>query len=172
MSETKPVAWGAWSDFEQRVIAATTDQMKADTYDGVGDITIIPLCPASALTSLMEENERLKAAYENQERANVYLNETITETAARAQAAEKACDEWSEVSQRNYQRAKAAEQRVKDAVKVLEQQSKALEPLANSVFNDNGDISVNYPVRFTSEHCIAAYFADRAARAFIKEAGE
>lgn len=60
MGDAKPVAWGAWSDFEQRIIAATTDQMNADTYDGVGDITIVPLYPASAIAALSAENERLR----------------------------------------------------------------------------------------------------------------
>ena len=55
----EPVAWGAWSDFEQKVIAATTDKMKADTYDGHGDISIHPLVRLSdAQAALAASEER------------------------------------------------------------------------------------------------------------------
>lgn len=56
---SEPVAWGAWSNFEQRVIAATTDKIKADAYDGRGDIDIFPLY---AVPQPAAENDRLRAA--------------------------------------------------------------------------------------------------------------
>jgi hypothetical protein len=116
---------------------------------------------ASALASLMEENAALAA------HACIFLDgsgltgdehgNSICLMQRRAEAAEA--------------RAKAAEQRVKDMVKVLGKQIKALQPLSNAVFNDNGAITVAIPY-ITSEHCIEAYFTERAARDFIKEVGE
>lgn len=56
----EPVAWGAWSGFEHRVIATTTDKMKADTYDGQGDIDIVPLYLAPPPPADKAEIERLR----------------------------------------------------------------------------------------------------------------
>lgn len=65
-----------------------------------------------------------------------------------------------------------AEALLKEAGPVIDKLRTALLPLCNAVFNDNGDISVNYPVSFTSEHCISAYFAERAARSLMSKIGE
>lgn len=56
----EPVAWGAWSGFEHRVIATTTDKMKADAYDGQGDIDIVPLYLAPSPPADKAEIERLR----------------------------------------------------------------------------------------------------------------
>jgi hypothetical protein len=51
--------------------------------------------------------------------------------------------------------------------KALEQAERALKPLADAVFNDNGDMTVNLPSP-TSEECIAAYFVERRIAAAIR----
>ena len=38
----------------------------------------------------------------------------------------------------------------------------AVEPFANRVFNDNGDVTVTDIYKLTADNCIAAYFAYRA----------
>lgn len=70
--------------------------------------------------------------------------------------------------------AKAAEARIAelekklaDAERVISKQRDALQPLFDSVFNDNGDITVNLSMP-SGEEFIAAYFADRAARAYME----
>lgn len=55
----EPVAWGAWSGFEHRVIATATDKMKADAYDGQGDIDIVPLYLAPPAPADKAEIKRL-----------------------------------------------------------------------------------------------------------------
>lgn len=75
------------------------------------------------------------------------------------------------------ERAKAAagiriaelEKRLADAERVISKQRDALQPLYDAVFNDNGDITVNLSMP-TGEEFIAAYFADRAARAYMEKA--
>lgn len=44
----------------------------------------------------------------------------------------------------------------------------ALAPFAGCIFNDNGDITVNFRA-FTAENLIAAYFAHKRARALTQE---
>lgn len=44
----------------------------------------------------------------------------------------------------------------------------ALAPFANCIFNDNGDITVNFR-SFTADELIAAYFAHKRARALTQE---
>jgi hypothetical protein len=67
MSETKPVAWRLrWiypATGQATSWAATTDEYVAQQKERDG-IEVDPLYPASAITSLMEENERLKAERE------------------------------------------------------------------------------------------------------------
>lgn len=199
MSETKPVA-RVWRVIEQGqpktywVAEGTGDEagwkVLAEKQPDRFSLEYCDLYPASAITSLMEENRKETFRADSNHRAmlrhaeassaksveiqnlKAYIDkmtgevqDAIARERERAEAAEKR-------ALNNEARAQAAEQKLAEAVKVMEQQSKALEPLSNAVFNDNGEISVSYPVSFTSEHCIAAYFADRAARCFIKEAGE
>ena len=91
MMET--VAWGAWSDFEQRIIAATPDKIKADTYDGQGDISIhalVRLSDAEArITKLLQDYD---AAYNrglrDGNRQSVEQQQAIHAAEARAEAAE------------------------------------------------------------------------------------
>ena len=59
------------------------------------------------------------------------------------------------------------EKRLADAERVISKQRDALQPLSDAVFNDNGDITVNLSMP-TGEEFIAAYFADRAARAYME----
>lgn len=62
-------------------------------------------------------------------------------------------------------RSAALELRLAEAERVIATQADALSPLSNAVFNDNGDMTISSPF-VTSEHCVSAYFADRAARAW------
>ncbi|NGO63912.1 hypothetical protein G6N76_09510 [Rhizobium daejeonense] len=59
----------------------------------------------------------------------------------------------------------ALELRLAEAERVMEQQTSALLPLSNAVFNDNGDMTTSEPL-INSEQCVSAYFAGRAARAW------
>lgn len=93
----------------------------------------IPLYPASAIAALMEENERLAAELDR-------AAETQKQWAAEAEA---------------------AEQKLADAVKVLE-------PFANYIIPDPDPNSVSGE-RFGEKPELAHF---RAARRFIKEAGE
>lgn len=77
---------------------------------------------------------------------------------------------WKKRAEEEEARAEAAEALLKEAGPVIVKLRKALEPLVNSVFNDNGDITVTV-THITHEHCEAAYFADRAARAIHHKIG-
>lgn len=55
-------------------------------------------------------------------------------------------------------------ERLREALKEAE---RALKPLADAVFNDNGDMTVSLPSP-TSEECIAAYFVERRIAAAIR----
>ncbi len=59
----------------------------------------------------------------------------------------------------------ALELRLAEAERVIEQQTSALLPLSNAVFNDNGDMTISVPI-INAEQCVSAYFAGRAARAW------
>ena len=59
------------------------------------------------------------------------------------------------------------EKRLATAERVISKQRDALHPLSDAVFNDNGDITVNLSMP-TGEEFIAAYFAVRAARAYME----
>lgn len=115
-------------------------------YDA-GEVRLIALSEwceiidaASALTALREENERLE---------NLCMVLEAEKNDAEA-------------------RATAAEARLAEAMKVIVKQDAALSVLSDAVFNDNGGITVNIPT-VTYEHCVAAYFSERAARAFIEK---
>lgn len=49
---------------------------------------------------------------------------------------------------------------------VLQKATHALKPLADAVFNDNGDQTVTIP-SITAEQCIEAYFAEKHIRAAL-----
>lgn len=58
--------------------------------------------------------------------------------------------------------------RIKEAEAVIKRQGQALRVLADAVFNDNFDMTVSVPLP-SSEECIAAYFAERAAEKWLGE---
>lgn len=104
--------------------------------------------------------------------ANAELEAARAEEWRKRREAEASRDTMSAVAATFKAERDAAEALLKEAGPVIDKLRTALEPLSNRVFNDNGDISVNYPVNFTSEHCISAYFADRAARSLMSKIGE
>jgi hypothetical protein len=96
MSETKPVAYFVEYQFAYREWRETATLSEPTHVDGYPVRNIRPLYPASALTSLMEENERLKhdladadALIKAQQHDFAANNIRNAEDAARAQAAEQ-----------------------------------------------------------------------------------
>ena len=53
------------------------------------------------------------------------------------------------------------------AVKPLEKAAEALKPLADAVFNDNGDMTISPPL-INAEQCIRAYFAVKGIRSALE----
>ena len=53
-----------------------------------------------------------------------------------------------------------------DQMVVLQRAAEALKPLADAVFNDNGDMTVSVPL-LSAEECIQAYFAVKRIRAAL-----
>lgn len=217
MSETKPVAWmddgTTRTGSETTGFRVVTDETKASMPNASARNFNAPLYPSSAITSLMEENERLA---DEVERLRGYVDPSVMELTSikaltariaelerqphyiyigkdgkavkarvledRAEAAEARVAELEAMLQQTVEetsdeiaalmiRAQAAEQRVKDAVKVLDNAGGALSAMSDAVFNDNGDMTVRIP-SVTAEECISAYFAERSIQRFIKEAGE
>jgi hypothetical protein len=64
----------------------------------------------------------------------------------------------------------AAEASLARMREALEKADKALKPLSDAVFNDNGDMTVTAEMP-TYDECVAAYFASRKARAALSEQG-
>jgi hypothetical protein len=96
------------------------------------------------------------------------LGDEITELRARCEKAEAERDNADSAATFATAQAIAAESRCAELVKALEEAERALKPLADAVFNDNGDMTVSLPSP-TSEECIAAYFAEKHARAALSQ---
>lgn len=63
------------------------------------------------------------------------------------------------------------EARLEKAREVIERQQSALKPMSDAVYNDNGDMTISEPWP-VADQCVAAYWADRAARAWMEQNDE
>ncbi len=149
---SEPTWWIVQTDMG-KVIFHGSDKERAERVASIHSRDAEPLYPASAITSLMEENANWERLDEATNRQIQEWQQKAIDLCERAAAAEA--------------RAQAAEQRVKEAVKVLE-------PFAafDSVYDRNDDADP-VMVALDDGRSIRANVGDiRAARRFIKEAGE
>jgi hypothetical protein len=107
-------------------------------------------------------NELARLAYSSDEHFTVWK-----ELLARAQTAEALAETNQFWAEKEHAEGVRLSERLKEAETIIEQQRKALKPLAASVFNDNGDMGVNLYTP-DAETFVAAYFAERAAAQFME----
>ena len=146
----QPAQWCLEGHAGVGAVVDTDDAAKAAAQADYEQRILSALKPATALSALSRELAEARAERDAESRnAGRYADEALALRGDIA-AADALRDMW-------HDRALAAEAKA-DALR------EALEPFAGCIFNDNGDITVNFRA-FMADELIAAYFAHKRARA-------